>query len=168
MDEVTTTARRTDDPEVAVAVIEHTGRSRVTGAPHRFPALAALRVRHGEIVSVDPLCGSYVLGKAAVRTHALPGEQRERRPPSIRTSMTMFFRWGLLHSGSSRPRRHSQPSRSAVLGKAHADEAHDGFHRPPVVPGAPGARLHHTGAWGEEHPLTPARSRSISPAKQTA
>jgi ketosteroid isomerase-like protein len=81
MDEVTAKVHRTDDPEVVVAEIEHAGRSRRRGAPYRFPALAVLRVRNGQIVTyrdrMDPIALARLLGRLPELVEALAGEARD-------------------------------------------------------------------------------------------
>ena len=69
MDGVDAVVRRTDDPEVVVAQIEHYGRSRVTGEDYRFRALGVIRIRGGQIVSyqdyMDPIATARLLGRTA-------------------------------------------------------------------------------------------------------
>jgi len=75
MDDVTATVHRTDDPEVVVTQIEHTGTSSLTGQPYRFRALGIIRVRDGLIVHyqdyMDPIATARLLGRTRDLADAL-------------------------------------------------------------------------------------------------
>jgi ketosteroid isomerase-like protein len=75
MEGVDAVIRETEDPEVVVTEITHYGRSLVTGAPYRLPALGVIRVRDGEIVQYDdymnPVALARLLGRTAELTAAL-------------------------------------------------------------------------------------------------
>jgi uncharacterized protein len=67
MDTVTSTVFRTDDPDVVITQIDHSGTSAVTGKPYRFHALGVIRVRDGRIVHyqdyMDPIATAQLLGR---------------------------------------------------------------------------------------------------------
>ena len=75
MTEVEAVVRETDDPEVVVTEITHSGHSKATGRPYRFTALGVIRVRDGEIVQYDdymnPIAVARLLGRTGELAAAL-------------------------------------------------------------------------------------------------
>ena len=75
METVTSTVYETDDPEVVITQIDHSGTSALTDGPYRVHALGIIRVRDGEIVSyqdyMDPIATARLLGRSQELAEAI-------------------------------------------------------------------------------------------------
>lgn len=83
MDQVTSTVYRTDDPEVVITQIDHSGTSTLTEQPYHSHALGILRVRDGQIVRyqdyMDPIATARLLGRGRELADAISASS-QRHP----------------------------------------------------------------------------------------